>query len=129
MKYKVLRHTADYEAPDGSEVRLLARGVNGSQAHFALAPGELSKAKQHKTVEEIWYFVAGLGEMCVGNKVVVVAPGVSVQIPPRTRFQFKSHGPDVLEAVGTTMPPWPEDRQEAVDAPPLWDKYDSDNPD
>lgn len=123
MNYRVLSQQPDEEAPDGSEVRLLARGAHGSQAHFRLAPGEVSKAKQHRTVEELWFFVKGAGEMCVGDDVIPVGPGVSVHIPPRTRFQFVSHGPAPLDAVGTTMPPWPGTSDEAIDAPPYWTTY------
>ncbi len=48
----------DVVAPDGSEVRLLARGRLGSMAHFTLAPGAVARAVAHRSVEEVWYFVA-----------------------------------------------------------------------
>src|SRR4051812_40767850 len=41
-------------APDGSDVRPLLRLAGGSLAHFALAPGRVSRAVAHRTVEEIW---------------------------------------------------------------------------
>ncbi len=53
----------DAIAPDGSEVRVLAGLGGGSAAHFRLAPGAVSRAGRHRTVEEIWYIVAGQGEM------------------------------------------------------------------
>ena len=75
-------------------------------------------ADGHRTVEELWYFVTGTGEMCIGDDVAEVGVGVSVHIPVDTRFQFRAHvGP--LEAVAVTMPPWPGDG-EAVDAAPMW---------
>lgn len=106
-------------APDGSEVRLLVAGSGGSMAHFRLAAGEVSIPKQHRSVEELWYFVGGSGEMCVGDETADVHEGVSLRIPPRTRFQFRSHGPGPLDAVGVTMPPWPGP-DEAMDAEEFW---------
>ena len=53
----------DDVAPDGSDVRLLARLSGGSMAHFELAAGKVSAAVTHRTVEEIWYVLAGSGEM------------------------------------------------------------------
>ena len=110
---------ADYRAPDGSEVRLLVAGEGGGLAHFRLAAGEVSQPKQHRTVEELWYFVAGSGEMCVGDEVAEVGVGDSLLIPPRTRFQFRCVGEEGLEAVAATIPPWPGP-DEALDAEPWW---------
>ena len=51
-------------APDGSAVRSLCRIADaGSFAHFQLEPGEVAKAVSHATVQEIWYVVAGAGQM------------------------------------------------------------------
>src|SRR5262245_32644925 len=53
----------DVVAPDGSDVRILLQTSRGSMAHFELAPGRTSKAVRHRTVEEIWFVLAGRGEM------------------------------------------------------------------
>jgi mannose-6-phosphate isomerase-like protein (cupin superfamily) len=119
MDARNLPHNADYAAPDGSEVRLLVQGAGGGMAHFRLVPGEKSLPKMHRSVEELWFFVAGRGEMCVGDAAITVCEGVSVRIPPRTRFQFRSDGSIPLEAVAVTMPPWPG-ADEAEDAEPFW---------
>ena len=101
----------DAIAPDGSAVRVLLALTRGGLAHFQLAPGQTSRAVAHKTVEEIWYFVQGRGEMWLKTgereEVVVVEPGVCVSIPAGTHFQFRALGMDPLAAVGVTMPPWP----------------------
>ena len=101
----------DAIAPDGSEVRLLPQTGRGSMAHFALGPRQVSKAVAHRTIEEIWYFVAGRGRMWrrLGSdeEVVDVSPGVSITIPVGTHFQFRSDSDEALEAVAVTMPPWP----------------------
>ena len=70
----------DVVAPDGSDVRILLGLAGGSMAHFELGPGETSVAVVHRTVEEIWFFVGGRGEMWRADDeredVVEVEPGV-----------------------------------------------------
>ncbi len=105
----------DAVAPDGSDVRVLARAGAASSAHFELAAGQTSVAIRHRTVDEIWYVVAGRGEMWLAARddalgaVVALEPGVCVSIPCGTRFQFRAAAPDTLAAFGVTMPPWPGD--------------------
>ena len=80
-------------------------------AHFELAPGETSTAVTHRSVEEIWMFVSGRGEMWrrqgTREEIVPVEPGVCVTIPLGTHFQFRSFGPQALGAIAVTIPPWP----------------------
>ena len=101
----------DAIAPDGSAVRVLLRLHGGSVAHFELAAGATSHAVAHHTVDEIWYFVRGRGELwrqaADRDEVVDVEPGVCISIPVGTRFQFRALGDEPLAAVGVTMPPWP----------------------
>jgi mannose-6-phosphate isomerase-like protein (cupin superfamily) len=103
----------DAVAPDGSDVRLLLDLSAGSLAHFELAPDSTSIAVAHRTVEEIWYFVSGHGEMWrklnEHEEIVTVDAGVSVTLPVGTHFQFRSFGDQSLTALGITMPPWPGD--------------------
>jgi mannose-6-phosphate isomerase-like protein (cupin superfamily) len=101
----------DVTAPDGSHVRILCALERGSMAHFTLAPGMVSKAVRHRSVEEIWYIIAGTGQMwrtnADGESIVDLHPGLSLTIPAGASFQFRSDGPPDLEAVAITMPPWP----------------------
>lgn len=98
-------------APDGSDVRVLLSLPGGSMAHFELAAGQVSQAVVHRTVEELWYVVAGRGEMWRGQgdreEVVPLEPGVCLSIPVGTRFQFRASPSQSVAAVGVTMPPWP----------------------
>src|SRR3954465_12318124 len=114
----------DVMAPDGSDVRILARLGGGSMAHFELGPGRTSVAIVHRTVQEFGFFVSGRGEMWLAgderDDVVEVEPGVSLTIPVGTRFQFRALGPEPLAAVGVTMPPWPGD-DEAVSVEGRWE--------
>jgi mannose-6-phosphate isomerase-like protein (cupin superfamily) len=98
-------------APDGSDVRVLLQLRGGSVAHFELAAGLTSRAVVHRSVEEIWFFLTGRGEMWrklnQREEVVPVESGVCLTIPVGTHFQFRSLGPEPLAAIGVTMPPWP----------------------
>lgn len=112
-------------APDGSTVHVLAAGSRGSMAQFSLAPGAVSRAVMHRGVEELWFIRAGQGRMwrrddATGEEgVTALAPGVSLSIPPGTRFQFRCDGDVPLLAVGVTMPPWPGE-EEAVPVEGIW---------
>jgi len=101
----------DDVAPDGSDVRLLLGLKCGGMAHFELPPRQTSTAVAHRTVEEIWFFLTGRGEMWRKQndqeEVAAVEPGVCLTIPLGTHFQFRSFGYEPLAAVGVTMPPWP----------------------
>jgi len=98
-------------APDGSDVRVLLALAGGSMAHFELAPGAVSRAVAHRTVEEIWYVIGGHGEMWrragEHDEVVALQPGLCLTIPLGTRFQFRALGDEPLAAIAITMPPWP----------------------
>jgi mannose-6-phosphate isomerase-like protein (cupin superfamily) len=98
-------------APDGSDVRVLLGLACGGMAHFELGPNQVSNAVAHKTVEEIWYFLSGRGQMwrrqSGRSEVVDVYSGVCLTIPLGTHFQFRSFGYEPLTAIGVTMPPWP----------------------
>jgi mannose-6-phosphate isomerase-like protein (cupin superfamily) len=98
-------------APDGTDVRTLLRLKGGSFAHFELAPGEISMAVVHRTIEEIWYFLGGRGEMWRQQddheEVIPVDSGVCITIPLGTRFQIRAFGNEPLQFVVVTMPPWP----------------------
>jgi len=113
----------DAIAPDGSAVRVLLGVERGGLAHFQLAPGQTSRAVAHKTVDEIWYFLQGRGEMWLKagerEEVVVLAPGLCVSIPAGTHFQFRALGVEPLAAVAVTMPPWPG-AQEALVVEGRW---------
>ncbi|MER5641765.1 cupin domain-containing protein [Kitasatospora sp. NPDC002227] len=102
-------------AADGSTVRPLAAlpGL-GSLARFELAPGAVSRAVSHATVQEIWHVVQGGGRMWRRQdgraEVTELHPGLTLTVPLGTAFQFRADpaGPP-LHVVAVTMPPWPAD--------------------
>lgn len=121
---KPLPEQRDAVALDGSDVRVLLGLGGGGMAHFKLSPGQTSFAVTHRTVEEIWFFLSGCGEMWrrqgACEEVVAVEPGVCLTIPLGTHFQFRSFGPGPLAAIGVTMPPWPGEG-EAVPVEGKWE--------
>ena len=101
------------DAPDGSRVQVLLSLQGGSMATFTLQPGQVSAAVTHRSVEELWYVIAGRGRMwrrdAVHEAIVALEPGLCLSVPLGTAFQFRCEGDAPLVAVAVTMPPWPGD--------------------
>jgi mannose-6-phosphate isomerase-like protein (cupin superfamily) len=120
---KRLPITRDAVAPDGSDVRILLQLRAGGMAHFELGPGKISRAVTHKTVEEIWFFIAGSGQMWrkqgENAEITDVSQGLCLTIPLGVHFQFRSLGHEPLAAIGVTMPPWPGE-DEAMVVAGIW---------
>jgi mannose-6-phosphate isomerase-like protein (cupin superfamily) len=108
---KRLPEDVEHIAPDGSEIRLLGRVNGGSFCHCTLPEGKTSLAVRNRTVEEIWYFLEGEGQVWrkQGQRedVVDVSPGTGLTMPAGTHFQFRNTGAGPLRFVIATMPPWP----------------------
>ena len=103
--------TPDHMAPDGSAIRSLLAVQGGSLAYCTLPVGATSKAVVHQTVEEIWYCVAGMGQVWrrgpAEAQITDLAPGTCLTIPVGTHFQFRTTGAEELQLLIATMPPWP----------------------
>jgi len=111
----------DLLAPDGSEIRLLHSLSGASVVHCALPVGAVSTPVMHRTVEEVWFFLAGTGQVWrkQGERELVldVHSGLSLTIPLGTAFQFRNTGAVPLEFIIATTPPWPgADEAVVVDA-------------
>ena len=105
-------------APDGMDVRILLGTTGGSMAHFELGPGEVTTAIGHRTVDEIWFFLGGAGELWRSedddSEVLAVEQGMCISILAGTRFQMRCAGDGPLSVVSVTMPPWPGDGEAFV---------------
>ena len=110
----------DATAPDGSEIRLLvderhmARGA--SMVEVVLPAGQVSRPVYHQTVEEIWYFLEGRGQVWRSpvdpedSSNIVAQPvgaGDALVIPTGWRFQFSADISGDLRFLCVTLPPWP----------------------
>ena len=107
-------HLADGNAvlaPDGSQIRELVAVAAGSMVHCALPEGAVSMAVAHATVDEVWYCLAGRGQVWRrredAESVVDLEPGVALTIECGTHFQFRNTGDEDLRCIIVTMPPWP----------------------
>ena len=91
-------------------------------AHFQLAPGQVSAAVTHRTIEEIWFVVSGAGQMWrrqgQREEVTDLVPGLCLTIPLGTAFQFRAAATSPLAAVAITMPPWPGEDEAILVAGP-----------
>jgi mannose-6-phosphate isomerase-like protein (cupin superfamily) len=120
---KQLSTNYDYLAPDGSEIRKFPDMKGGGLAHCILPAKKISFAVSHKTVEEIWYFTQGCGQVWrkqgSREEVVDVDSGTCLTIPIGTHFQFKNIGEEPLCFIIATMPPWPGE-QEAIRVQDHW---------
>lgn len=91
--------------------------------HCTLPPGGVSLAVAHRTVGELWFVLAGAGELWRrqgdGEEVVALLPHTAHSIPLGTHFQFRNPGAGPLTFVIVTMPPWPG-MAEAVRVADYW---------
>jgi mannose-6-phosphate isomerase-like protein (cupin superfamily) len=125
FKTEMLKESYDYLAPDQSEIRLLIQTEKGDIAHCALPPGKTSLAVKHKTINEIWYFLEGEGEVWrkmegLDEEITQVKPGLALHIPTGAHFQFRNTGETYLKFLITCMPTWPGE-EEAVFVEGKWE--------
>jgi mannose-6-phosphate isomerase-like protein (cupin superfamily) len=110
----------DAVAPDGSEIRLLVDHTACSMCEVRLPPGGVSIPVRHRTVQEMWYFLEGEGEVWRQapdgtTRTVTVSPGSALTIPLGCRFQFRSVAAGDLRFLCVTTPPWPGEHEAIVE--------------
>jgi mannose-6-phosphate isomerase-like protein (cupin superfamily) len=99
----------DAIAPDGSEIRLLATATRASVCEVRLPAGAVSRPVSHRSVEEIWYVLAGRGQVwrCppgANAEPIEVSPGDALVIPIGWRFQFRAAPSSALRASSASPP-------------------------
>ncbi|MBV9851461.1 MAG: cupin domain-containing protein [Armatimonadetes bacterium] len=107
----------DVIAPDGAEIRVLvdqARGATRlSLAEALVKPGERTACVSHRTIEEAWYIVAGMGRFHrlspdgSGEEAAEVRPGDALLIPTGYRFWVENTGDNDLIFLCCDAPAWP----------------------
>jgi mannose-6-phosphate isomerase-like protein (cupin superfamily) len=114
----------DALAPDGSEIRLLPTVGRGSMVYCTLAAGAISRAVRHRSVDELWLCLGGVGQVWRRaddvEETIEVEQDVALSIPVGTAFQFRATGSEPLRFVIVTMPPWPGEA-EAVHVEGVWE--------
>jgi mannose-6-phosphate isomerase-like protein (cupin superfamily) len=111
MKTTMLPEISDRKSPAGADIRILMDGKTGGMIHSTVPPHQVNKAMVHATVSELWYVLEGHGEIWRDNgkesDVTVLVPGISIDIPVGTAFQYRNVSDDELKFICITMPPWP----------------------
>jgi mannose-6-phosphate isomerase-like protein (cupin superfamily) len=104
----------DAIAPDGSEIYFRALDAErASLVEVVLRPGLTSRPVRHRTVEEIWVFLSGSGEVWLRSEDRAVdatrrvGPGETIIIPTGWAFQFRTLGKEPLRFLCFNSPPWP----------------------
>jgi mannose-6-phosphate isomerase-like protein (cupin superfamily) len=115
MKETRLPPTADAKSPAGADIRFIMDGKTGNMIHGTVPPGQINRATVHRTVSEFWYVLEGIGEIWrrdeAEERFTSLVPGVSIDIPVGTAFQYWNVGPEPLKFICITMPPWPGDHE------------------
>ena len=118
MQTRPLPETPDARSPAGAEIRYLMGGTTGDMIHSSVPPGQVNRATVHATVSEFWHVLSGRGEIWrrdeSGEEVTVLTPGVSIDIPVGTAFQYRCTGAEALRLLCITMPPWPATRRQPI---------------
>ena len=99
---------------DGSSIRELAGPAwtparHQSLAEATLAPGGETAEHYHPRAEELYYFVAGIGRMRLGESESPVAPGDCVVIPPGTPHKLSNTGSAPLVLLCCCAPAYSDD--------------------
>jgi len=123
VKQSRVPDTADAKSPAGADISFLMDGATGNMIHASVPAGQINRATRHKTVSEFWFVLEGKGKIwrSDGNSqsVVDLEPGVSIDIPVGTAFQYRSDENQFLKFICISMPPWPgDDEAEYVDG--IW---------
>jgi mannose-6-phosphate isomerase-like protein (cupin superfamily) len=111
MQTSSIPSTPDARSPAGAEVRHLMGGATGGMIHSTVPPGQINRATVHATVSEFWHVLSGKGEIWrrddTAEETTVLEPGISIDIPVGTAFQYRCTGSEPLRFLCITMPPWP----------------------
>jgi mannose-6-phosphate isomerase-like protein (cupin superfamily) len=111
----VLIRSLDAAAPfttaDGSTIRELCGLPTGgtvrqSLAEATLDPGQATERHYHAETEEIYFVLAGAGEMEVDGRRAQVTTGDAVPIPPGAWHQIGNTGEEPLRFLCCCAPPY-----------------------
>ena len=105
------------------DIRFLMDGPTGNMIHSTVPAGQINRATRHKSVSEFWFVLEGRGQIWRSDGqntyTVDLVPGVSIDIPAGTAFQYRCDGAEPLTFICISMPPWPGD-DEAVYVDGAW---------
>lgn len=77
-----------------------------SLATIYIDPGKASPVHYHKIMEEIYYFLEGIGIVTVGSKTFDVRAGSAVFIPVGEVHQVANNSRETLKLISADSPPF-----------------------
>jgi mannose-6-phosphate isomerase-like protein (cupin superfamily) len=109
-----LQNAESFVTLDGSEIREVAgpasaNAINQSLAEATVPVGGETVEHFHRTTEEIYLFMHGLGRLSVGQDVRDVEPGDTVVIAPGLRHKLRNTGAEPLRLLCCCAPPYSHD--------------------
>jgi mannose-6-phosphate isomerase-like protein (cupin superfamily) len=123
MKTTTIETAESGRSPLGAHIRFLMDGPHGNMIHSTVPPGMVGRACHFRNIDEYWYVLSGEGEIWRSapdgyQSVTRLIPGVCVDIPLGTTFQYRCTGNVPLVFTCTALPSWPgDDEAVIVDGP------------
>lgn len=115
MKTTMLPEHPDAKSPAGADIRCIMDGEHGNMIHSTVPPHQINRATVHATVSEFWYVLEGHGEIWrddgTESHVTDLVPGISIDIPVGTAFQYRNVSDTDLKFICISMPRWPGDSE------------------
>ena len=113
-----------FTTKDGSEIRELLAHRNSSIANQSLAEARLPVGGQtaphyHPKTEEIYYLLAGAGQMRIEDEICEVRPGDAIAIPPGARHTISNTGETTLRFLCMCAPAYEDEDTVLID--PWWE--------
>ena len=102
MDIQNVARVPSFTTKDGSEIRELLAHRNScirkqSLAEARVAPGASTTSHYHPQTEEIYYILAGAGQMRLGEEMQTVGPGDAIAIPPGQVHSITNTGRTTLK--------------------------------
>src|SRR6266498_3520291 len=106
-------------SPLGAYVRYLMDGPHGNMIHSTVPPGMVGRACRFRSIDEYWFVLSGEGEIWRRatdgrESITPLIPGVCIDIPLGTAFQYRCTGDVPLVFTCTALPPWPGDDEAVI---------------
>jgi len=109
-----LEERPSFITADGSSIRELAGVPSGNAANQSLAeatvpPGRVTVEHYHRSSEEIYLFLSGMGRMKLADDEARVRAGDCVVIPPGSPHKLSNPGPEPLVLLCCCSPAYSDD--------------------
>jgi mannose-6-phosphate isomerase-like protein (cupin superfamily) len=115
MKTTLLPVVPEAKSPAGADIRYLMDGPTGNMIHSTVPPYQVNRGSVHATVNEFWFVLEGHGQIWRDNgsesSITDLVPGIAIDIPVGTKFQYRNISEKELKFICISMPPWPGDSE------------------